>query len=129
MEIHVLLAPFGELSADGQLRESMNERRIRRDEKYPLWYLSPELLSKFGLKAYSALNYEAVAALDPGVITWLKLRFGGNRICIKSDVNTLWKYASELPPLPIQRNIALSKCCKKNCSGNCDKSNNSMQKL
>ena len=129
MEIHVLLAPFGELSADGQLRESMNERRIRRDEKYPLWYLSPELLSKFGLKAYSALNYEAVAALDPGVITWLKLRFGGHRICIKSDVNTLWKYASELPPLPIQRNIALSKCCKKNCSGNCDKSNNSMQKL
>ncbi len=128
-EIHVLLAPLGELSADGQLRESFNERRARLEKKYSLWYLTPKLLSKFGLRAYSGLNYEAVAALDPAVITWLKLRFGGNRICMKSDVNTLWKYASELPPLPTQRNIALSKCCKKNCSGNCDKSNNSMRKM
>ena len=112
-EIHVLLTPLGELSADGQLRESFTERRARLEKKYSLWYLTPKLLSKFGLRAYSGLNYEAVAALDPALITWLKLRFGGNRICIKSDVNTLWKYASELPPLPIQRNIALLNVVKR----------------
>ena len=128
-EIHVLLAPLGELSADGQLRESFTERRARLEKKYSLWYLTPKLLSKFGLRAYSALNYEAVAALDPVAITWLRLRFGGGRICIRADVDTLWKYASELPPFPIQRNIAVSKCCKDSCSGGCNKSNNSMQKM
>ncbi len=105
--LHVLFAIKGQLCGNGQLRESINERRARRGADYPLWYLSPDLVQKFKLHENS--EYEAVIAEDPSTIAWLKLRFGGEREIIEMDVNLLWEFAS-LPPDPDERrDIGLKK--------------------
>mgnify|MGYP001389830897 CR=1 FL=1 len=105
--LYVLLAPEGQLCGNGQLRESINERRERKGDDYPMWYLSPELVQKFGLHENS--NYEAVVAADPSAIAWLKLRFGGDRKTVQIETSQLWEWAS-LPPEPdFRRDIGLKK--------------------
>ena len=75
----LLLAPLGQLSGDGQLRELIQERRghgagNHGDGDAQLWYLPPFLLVSLRL---GGRNQEGIAALETGVITWLQLRFGG----------------------------------------------------
>ncbi len=70
----LLLAPLGQLSGDGQLRELIKERRGHGGGDAQLWYLPPFLLVNLGL---GSRDQEGIAALEPGVITWLQLRFGG----------------------------------------------------
>jgi len=44
--LNVLLAPKGQLSGHGQLRESMSERRTRMGDDYPMWYLNSTLVNQ-----------------------------------------------------------------------------------
>ncbi len=105
--LNVLIAPAGQLCGNGQLRESMNERRSRRGQDYPMWYLNSELVEQFKLK--DKAGYEAVIAEDPATIAWLKLRFGGERLIVTLDTNQLWEHASEPPAPDIRRDIGLKK--------------------
>ncbi|WP_320665024.1 hypothetical protein [Prochlorococcus sp. MIT 1223] len=105
--LYVLLAPAGQLCGNGQLRESIYERRARRGEDYPMWYLTPELVQKFNL--YENSNYEAVIAKDSSAIAWLKLRFGGERTTTQIDIDELWKHASSPPEPDLRRDIGLKK--------------------
>ena len=104
--ICVLLAPHGQLSGDGQLRESFHERRERKGADYPMWYLTPDLVMQFKISEES--GYEAVAALDPSTIAWLKLRFGGERLNCLLDVDHLSESAGEAPPPPDNKDISLN---------------------
>jgi len=58
------VAPLGQLSADGQLRELIEERRQRQGADGALWHLGPEERT------------EAIVAGDAAVITCLQVRFG-----------------------------------------------------
>jgi hypothetical protein len=69
----VLLAPLGQLSGDGQLRELIEERRDRHDGTGPIWYLQPDQVAALGL----GCGEEAVVTTSAAVLTWLQLRFGG----------------------------------------------------
>jgi hypothetical protein len=93
--LSLLLAPIGQLSGDGQLRELFEERRDRKGANVELWYLPPALVQELGVG--SALE-EAVLAGDPAVITWLWLRFGGSRgeACLSPTL--LHDRARALPP-------------------------------
>tara|TARA_Y100001968_G_C19093052_1_gene588689 strand:+ start:171 stop:509 length:339 start_codon:yes stop_codon:yes gene_type:complete len=106
-ELYVLLAPAGQLCGNGQLRESIDERRARRGADYKMWYLTPELVQKF--KLHENPNFEAVVAGDSSSIAWLKLRFGGERKTAKIDVNELWEHASAPPERDPRRDIGLKK--------------------
>ena len=44
---YVLIAPIGQLCGNGQLRETISERRNRKGDDVPFWYLSPALLKRF----------------------------------------------------------------------------------
>ena len=103
--LYVLLAPEGQLCGNGQLRESINERRARRGEDYPMWYLTPKLVQKFEL--HDNPTFEAVVAEDSSAIAWLKLRFGGERKTVTTDIDELWKYAGDPPEPDIRRDIGL----------------------
>ena len=105
--LHVLLAPEGQLCGNGQLRESINERRSRRGENYPMWYLTPSMVEKFNLS--SRIGMEAVVAEDPSAIAWLKLRFGGERTTASLDIDDLWENASEPPEPDLRRDIGLNR--------------------
>ena len=91
----LLLAPEGTLSGDGQLRELFLERRTREDGPTDLWYLPCTAVRELSLSDGSA---EAVAALDPAVITWLQLRFGGDCQRMELPSGDLEPWASDLPP-------------------------------
>ena len=105
--LYVLLAPAGQLCGNGQLRESINERRARRGSDYPMWYLTPELVQKFQL--HDNRDLEAVVAEDSSAIAWLKLRFGGERKTAELETDQLWEFAG-LPPEPdLRRDIGLKK--------------------
>lgn len=72
--LQLLLAPAGELSGDGQLRELMREqRRHSVDGSGGIWYLPAHhcrhLLRRQGV--------EGVVLLERGTAVWLQLRFGG----------------------------------------------------
>tara|TARA_Y100001968_G_scaffold150601_1_gene137790 strand:- start:354 stop:698 length:345 start_codon:yes stop_codon:yes gene_type:complete len=108
--VSVLLAPLGQLSGDGQLRESFHERRERRGKDYPMWYLTPDLVHKFDLSTQE--NLEAVVAEDPLAIAWLKLRFGGKRSETVIDVPLLKQIAGDPPPAPERRDIAIKRSSK-----------------
>ena len=99
---YVLLAPEGQLSGNGQLRETVSERRNRNGDNVEFWYLSPELVDQLKLSEKVA---EAVVAEDPTVITWLKLRFGGESRVAELDIEKLREVATELPPAPSNRDI------------------------
>ena len=94
-QLYVLLAPEGQLCGNGQLRESIDERRARRGADYKMWYLPPELVQKFGLDEDPRI--EAVVAADSSSIAWLKLRFGGERKTAELDISQLWEHASAPP--------------------------------
>ena len=106
-KLNVLVARVGQLSGDGQLRESFSERRSRRGEDYPMWYLNPNLVAKFKISENN--QFEAVIAEDSSSIAWLKLRFGGERFVIDLDIDELWECASELPPIPDRKEIGLKR--------------------
>ena len=101
--LNVLIAPIGQLSGNGQLRETVKERRNRKGEDVYFWYLSPELVKKFGLPG---TGVEAVVAEDSTAIDWLKLRFGGEKSMIKLNIAQLHEDAKGLPPGPIERDIS-----------------------
>ncbi len=96
-QLTLLLAPAGQLSADGQLRELMAERRAHRHGDAGLWFLPASLLPHLNIKAP---GQEAVAACDPQVITWLQLRFGGEARPTTLTAAQLQEWAAGLPPRP-----------------------------
>ena len=102
--LYVLLAPVGQLTGNGQLRETLSERRSRKGADVPFWYLSSELVEKFEL---AGKGLEAVVAKELTAINWVKLRFGGERITANLDIDELRQYASELPPAPSVRDISV----------------------
>ena len=105
--LSVLIAPEGQLSGDGQLLESFRERRDRRGDDYPMWYLPPSLVEKFSLPADACS--EAVVAEDPKAIAWLKLRFGGEKFVLEIDSELLKEIARGYPPSPELRDIRIKK--------------------
>jgi len=96
-QLTLLLAPDGQLSADGQLRELMAERQAHADGDAGLWFLPASLLPQLGI---TAPDQEAVAARDPQVITWLQLRFGGEVRPTTLTAAQLQERAAALPPRP-----------------------------
>ncbi len=98
--LNVLIAPEGQLQGNGQLRESFHERRDRRGADYPMWFLNSSLVSKFNITEKE--GYEAVVAEDATTISWLKLRFGGEKLSKELNIDELWEHAS-LPPDPPER--------------------------
>ena len=105
--LYVLIAPLGQLSGDGQLRESFTERRDRKGADYPMWYITPEIVKDLDLSMND--NSEGVIAEDPKTIAWLKLRFGGERSQTDIEKDKLWEIANELPPIPKRRDIGLNR--------------------
>ena len=103
-DLYVLLAPEGQLSGNGQLRETVQERRSRQGEDVAFWYLSPELVKKFSLHDS---ELEGVVADDPTAINWLQLRFGGQKTTASLDLDQLREFAKDLPPAPIGRDISI----------------------
>ncbi len=103
--LHVLLAPEGQLSGDGQLRELIAERRDRRGPDATLWHLSPKLVREIYL---ASGGQEAVVADDEAVITWLQLRFGGRAKTAVLSPELLRQRASALPPRAPQAAVDLS---------------------
>ena len=101
--LYVLSAPVGQLAGNGQLRETISERRNRKGKDVAFWYLSPDLVEKFKLPGNGV---EAVVAEDSKAIDWLKLRFGGERFTAELDVEELHIHAGALPPPPIHRDIS-----------------------
>jgi hypothetical protein len=110
LHLHLLLAPRGQLSADGQLGELIRERRSRLGGDGGILYLSPELLAtqplatqplpakSLAAEPLASADQEAVAAQDPAVITWLQLRFGGRRQSWELAVAALPAGSLDLPP-------------------------------
>jgi hypothetical protein len=90
----VLLAPFGQLSGDGQLRELIEERRDRQDGTGPIWYLQPNQVAALGLGRAE----EAVVTTSAAVLTWLQLRFGGRTRTTPMSTAWLDADAKVLPP-------------------------------
>ncbi|CAI8172776.1 MAG: hypothetical protein AB8A46_06120 [Prochlorococcus sp.] len=103
LDLYVLLAPEGQLSGHGQLRETIRERRKRLGEDVPFWYLSPQLVKAFKL---SEDKLEAVVAKDSIAIDWLQLRFGGNKSKASLDIAELQEKANALPPKPTYRDLS-----------------------
>ena len=101
--VYVLLAPLGQLSGNGQLRETVEERRNREGDDVAFWYLSPSLVEKFEL---SDSEMEGVIAEERTAINWLKLRFGGESRSIEIDLEQLRALANDLPPAPKVKNIS-----------------------
>ena len=102
-ELYVLLAAAGQLSGNGQLRETVKERRNSKGQAVPFWYLSPDLVKEFNLPGK---DVEAVVAEEATAINWLQLRFGGEALKAKLDVDQLREQAFGLPPEPTIRDIS-----------------------
>ncbi len=102
--LFALLAPLGQLSGNGQLRETISERRNRKGDDVAFWYLSPDLVKLFNL---SQSEMEAVVAEEITAINWLKLRFGGETLNVELDLEQLRQQALSLPPGPIIRDISV----------------------
>ena len=101
--LYALLAPSGQLTGNGQLRETVSERRNRKGNDVAFWYLSPKLVEKFDL---SKEGFEAVIAEDSTAINWLKLRFGGESRIVHIDIEKLREFATDLPPSPVVKDIS-----------------------
>jgi hypothetical protein len=111
----LLLAPLGQLSGDGQLRELIEERRDRKGPDVELWYVEPALVDGLNLRQalsnppeqgrptgqpgeLTAQPLEAIVAGDSAVITWLQLRFGGSTGATILSPTLLHERAGGLPP-------------------------------
>ena len=105
--LNVLLAPNGQLSGHGQLRESMSERRTRMGDDYPMWYLNSTLVKQFKVSEMEGM--EAVIAEEKSTIAWLKLRFGGERFTKSFDPDELWEKANVLPEPAEKIDISIKK--------------------
>lgn len=104
--LQLLIAPCGSLSADGQLRELMRERRRHAalgeggengddgEDCGGLWFL-PEALCRqhFGLE-----GMEGLVARASSTAIWLQLRFGGQLQTINLPSDWLCAKAMALPP-------------------------------
>ncbi len=104
-DLHVLLAPAGQLSGDGQLRELIAERRDRCGVTGPIWYLAPQQVAALRLApaATREAPQEAVVTTSASVLTWLQLRFGGHATRAAFAPGWLQAEAQALPqgaPLP-----------------------------
>ncbi len=104
LTFYVLLAPVGQLTGNGQLRETISERRNRKGPDVAFWYLSPELVKSFEI---SDDSFEAVVADEITAINWVKLRFGGEVITLQLDIEKLRQNAMELPPKPFVKDISV----------------------
>ncbi|KGG12449.1 MULTISPECIES: hypothetical protein [Prochlorococcus] len=102
--LYALVAPAGQLTGNGQLRETVSERRNRKGADVPFWYLSPELVAKYKISESSS---EAVVAEDPTAIDWLRLRFGGEIKPLNMEKSELLQNAMELPPAAEIRDISM----------------------
>ncbi len=91
--LHVLLAPAGQLSGDGQLRELIQKRRERRGGSGPIWYLASSQVSEWGL----GHGLEAVVTANGSLLPWLQLRFGGRSRNVAIPVAWLEREARALP--------------------------------
>jgi hypothetical protein len=109
--VSFLVAPLGQLSEDGQLRELIEERRQRKGAAVELWYLAPDLVEELALRqAFShppgkgeerpkcEERIEAIVAGEAAVITWLQLRFGGCAGTLAIPTGWLQERAGGLPP-------------------------------
>lgn len=123
----LLLAPAGQLSGDGQLRELMLERRsraghpahgARADATSSIWFLPPVLLQELKLNNGGSAQgiQEGLITEDPAVHVWLQLRFGGRsastaelaQLAAKLERSWLEQQASGLPPAAPQPPVALA---------------------
>ena len=95
LQLQLLVAPFPELSGDGQLLELMLERRRHQGiGEAGLWYCPPSFCSMQGS--------EAIAILDPSVAVWLQLRLGGALRPMQLSRAWLMSEAIDLPsPAPL----------------------------
>lgn len=111
-----LVAPLGQLSEDGQLRELIEERRDRKGADVELWYLGPDLVEELRLgqafshppgasptgphaeRPHCEEQIEAIVAGEAAVITWLQLRFGGCSGSLAVPTSWLQEQAGGLPP-------------------------------
>ena len=103
--VYALVAPLGQLSGNGQLRETVQERRSRLGDQVSFWYLTPDLVQKYNL---SGTGMEGVIAEDLTAINWLKMRFGGESKDAQMDLEQLREHATDLPPGPTFRDISAS---------------------
>ncbi len=104
-DLYVLLAPAGQLTGNGQLRETISERRNRKGEDVKFWYLPTRLVKEFSI---SDLSMEAVVADDPTAIDWVRLRFGGELKTKRLNITHLRELAMELPPEPTFKDISVT---------------------
>jgi hypothetical protein len=95
-DLPVLLAPLGQLSGDGQLRELIEERRERHAGTGPVWYLQPDQVAALSLG--QGCGEEAVVTTSAAVLTWLQLRFGGRTGAAPMATAWLDAEARTLPP-------------------------------
>lgn len=95
--LHLLITPIGQLAADGQLRELIQERRRRLGGDGGIWYLTPEDLAQ-SVQSCSPNQHEAVATLDGMAATWLQLRFGGITRLEVLPQQWLNSHGQSLPP-------------------------------
>lgn len=108
LQLQLLVAPFPELSGDGQLRELMLERRRHQGiGDAGFWYCPPNVCSMLGVVARpSGIEQpgpsEAIAILDPSVAVWLQLRLGGALRPMQLSSAWLRSEAIDLPfPAPL----------------------------
>ncbi len=93
--LQLLLAPTGQLSGDGQLRELMNEQRSHKQSvDGGMWYLSPDLAQQ----QLGSNGKEALMISEPSQALWLQLRFGGKLDTISLKSEWLQSHALKLPP-------------------------------
>ena len=99
--LQLLVAPDGQLSADGQLRELMLERRRKvppgaapHDSSGGLWFLPEPLCHQLLGRA----GVEALVLQASSTAIWLQLRFGGQLRAIQLPADWLLEQAMRLPP-------------------------------
>ncbi len=104
VSLFALVAPVGQLTGNGQLRETISERRNRKGNDIAFWYLPPDLVVKFGIADSSQ---EVVISDEITAVNWLKLRFGGEVKNINLEIEKLRQFAMELPPKPFIKDISV----------------------
>ena len=108
LQLQLLVAPFPELSGDGQLLELMLERRRHQGiGEAGLWYCPPSFCSMQGSEAIAILDPSVAVWLqlrlgDPSVAVWLQLRLGGDLRPMQLSSAWLMSEAIDLPsPAPL----------------------------